>query len=180
MEKKSLWESKGHRSFLSDLEKGKFGEKVVISYLESRKNVNKVTDISNTKRGIDDDIDCEIEYADGHTKTIEIKTDLMAHKTGNIVFEEFSHKNPGCFARTKADYILYYVMETNEVYVLNPDGFRAFIKTVKEDAEMMKKLGVRAARMGEGAYGCIIPIKSIKNNTNICESVFEIKFAFAA
>lgn len=91
--KKTLWETKG-RSFLGDLILGKVGEKVIMSHLKGYRNVQDVVDISNTKRGIDDDIDMEIHYVDGHTTTVEVKTDTMAHRTGNISFEEYSHKNP--------------------------------------------------------------------------------------
>lgn len=175
----TLWESM-NRSFLSDLERGKFGEKVLFEYLQSRNNIKAVVDISNTEIGIKDDIDFEIEYKDGHKKTVEIKTDLMAHRTGNIVYEEFSHRNPGCFARTKADYILYYIMETNEVYVLNPDGFREFISQIKTDEVLRKELRVRPTKMGQGAYGYLVPIKSIINNKSVCESTFSIKLACSA
>ncbi len=165
--KKTLWESTS-RTFLKDLEFGKMGEKKVINKLTSYRNIKEVRDISNTKRGIEDDIDVELVYADGHVSTVEIKTDTMAHKTGNIAYEEFSHMNPGCFARTKANHIIYYLESTGEAYVLNPAKFRNFIQEIKNNKAKANKLNVRASRMGQGASGYLVPIKSIIN-TDIIE-----------
>lgn len=170
--KKTLWETTS-RNFLGDLEFGKIGEKRVIAKLKSYRNVVEINDISDSKRGIEDDIDLEVLYADGHKSTIEIKTDTMAHKTGNIAYEEFSHKNPGCFARTKADHIIYYLYHTGEAYVLNPDNFRVFIDEIKHDTEKAKALRVKASRMGEGASGYLVPIRSIIN-TNVVECTMRV------
>lgn len=166
--KKTLWETTG-RSFLGDLQFGKIGEQMIIAKLQSYKSVVEVRDISSTKRGIDDDIDLEVVYADGHTSTIEIKTDTMADRTGNIAYEEFSHKNPGCFARTKADHMIYFLINTGEAYVLSPENFRGFIKEMKDNKEKAEQLRVRASRMGQGASGYLVPIKSILG-TNVVEA----------
>lgn len=172
MRKKTLWENQ-NRNFNSDLANGKKGETKIFTHLQSYKNITEVRDISNSKRGIQDDIDFELVYTDGHTSTVEIKTDMLAHRTGNIAYEELSHKNPGCFARTKADHILYLINETNEVYVLNPDRFRAFIAVMKTDAEQAKQYKVRSTYMGEGAFGYLVPIKSLMN-TDVIECMFTI------
>ena len=172
--KKSLWETT-NRSFLGDLNFGKMGEERIARHLKSYSNVTEVRDISNSKRGIADDIDFEVVYVDGHISTLEVKTDSMAHRTGNIAYEEFSHKNPGCFARTKADHILYMLYETGEVYILNPDRFREYIAEMKVDAVKAKELGVRATRMGQGASGYLVPIKSIEET-----DIVECKFVIAA
>ncbi len=158
--KKTLWET-SNRTFLGDLEFGAIGEQRVIAKLKSYKGVSEVRDISKTQKGIKDDIDVEIVYSDGHTSTVEIKTDTMAHRTGNIAYEEFSHKNPGCFARTKAKHIVYLLYHTGKAYVLDINKFRAFIAEMKKNKEKASKLGVRFSRMGEGASGYLVPIKSI-------------------
>lgn len=85
--KKTLWEKKGGRTFHGDLDTGKYGEKVLAARMNSFPSVTAVRDISDSKRGIADDIDFEILYKDGHTSTVEIKTDLMAHKTGNLLMK---------------------------------------------------------------------------------------------
>lgn len=149
--KKTLWENTS-RTFSGDLEFGKIGERKVIKKLKSYRNVKEVRDISNTKRGIEDDIDIELLYADGHVSSVEIKTDTMAHKTGNIAYEELSHKNPGCFARTKADHLIYYLIHTGEAYVLNPEKFRNFITEMKCNIKKAKELNVRASRMGPRSF----------------------------
>lgn len=162
---KTLWETEG-RNFTSDLDYGKEGERRVAKHFARYRNVVEVRDISNSKRGIDDDIDFEILYTDGHTCTIEVKTDTRAHETGNFAYEEFSHNNPGCFARTKADHIIYLIAQSGEAYVLNPEKFRKFIAEMKANPAKAKLCRVRAAKMGEGASGYLVPIKSILATNN--------------
>lgn len=169
----TLWEKRGNRNFQKDLEFGKKGEGLMRKRILGFKNIVDVRDISNSRKGIDDDIDFELLYADGHTSTVEIKTDLMAHKTGNFAYEEYSHKNPGCFARTKADHILYFIYQTGEVYVLNPVKFRAFIAEMKQDKKKAASLRVRATGMGEGAFGYLVPIAVLKK-TDVFEAMFNI------
>ena len=129
---KTKWEGQ-NRSFKGDLRFGKLCEDVIRRFLMHYVDVDDVRDISNSNRGIKDDIDFEIVYRDGHTSTAELKSDMQAHKTGNIAYEELSHKNPGCFARTKADHIIYYLTETGVAYVLNPHKLRAFVAEMKAD-----------------------------------------------
>ena len=167
MRKRTAWETE-NRSFLSDLELGKKGEKRIISFLEKHKNVEKVVDISDTEIGKRDDIDLEVHYTDGHISTVEIKTDTKAHITGNIAYEERSHRNPGCFARTKADHIFYLLQKTGQAYVLNPNEFRKFIAEMKNDKESAKQFGIRPVSMGEGAFGYLVPIKNLVS-TNVVE-----------
>lgn len=93
--------------------------------------------------------------------TAEIKTDTMAHRTGNLAYEKFSHRNPGCFARTKADHIIYLLDHTGEAFVLDPKKFRAFIAEMEADQDKAKSLRVAWRKMGEGASGYLVPIKSI-------------------
>lgn len=157
---RTLWETQGRR-FVRDLDYGKEGEERIARHLRKYKSVVDVRDISNTRRGIDDDIDFEIVYADGHVSTAEIKTDTMAHRTGNLAYEKFSHRNPGCFARTKADHIIYLLDHTGEAFVLDPKKFRAFIAEMEADQDKAKSLRVAWRKMGEGASGYLVPIKSI-------------------
>ena len=112
-------------------------------------DVDDVRDISNSNRGIKDDIDFEIVYRDGHTSTAELKSDMQAHRTGNIAYEELSHKNPGCFARTKADHIIYYLTETGVAYVLNPHKLRAFVAEMKADESKSKS---KTGKDGRGRF----------------------------
>lgn len=165
--RKTLWETQ-NRSFSKDLSLGKIGEQIVINHLKSYRNIEDVRDISNSKRGIDEDVDLELVYKDGHISTLEIKTDTMAHRTGNIAYEELSHKNPGCFARTTADHILYFLIETGEAYVLNPQKFRNLISNIKRDFNLAQSMNIRATKMGQGASGYLVPISSIIN-TGIVE-----------
>lgn len=170
--KNTLWQASG-RNFLRDKNLGRLGEIRIKNHMSSYSNVTEVRDISSSRRGIDDDIDFEIVYTDGHISTLEVKTDLMAHMTGNMVYEELSNKNPGCFARTKADHIAYMLEATGETYILHPERFRALIAEVKENQEKAKELGIRATRMGQGAYGYLIPITSIIK-TDVVECMIKV------
>lgn len=64
----TLWEKRGGRNFCKDLKTGKDGEEIIRKRLLAFPSVIDVRDISNSKRGIDDDIDFEIVYKDGHTQ----------------------------------------------------------------------------------------------------------------
>lgn len=170
---RTKWEGQ-NRSFKGDLRFGKLCEEVIRRFLMHYVDVDDVRDISNSNRGIKDDIDFEIVYRDGHTSTAELKSDMQAHKTGNIAYEELSHKNPGCFARTKADHIIYYLTETGVAYVLNPHKLRAFVAEMKADDRKAASLRVRPAKMGEGAFGYLIPIRVLLNNTDIVEATMMV------
>ena len=157
---KTKWEGQ-NRSFKGDLRFGKLCEDIIRRFLLHYVDVDDVRDISNSNRGIKDDIDFEIVYSD-------------AHRTGNIAYEELSHKNPGCFARTKADHIIYYLTETGVAYVLNPHKLRAFVAEMKADERKAASLRVRPAKMGEGAFGYLIPIRVLLNNTDIVEATMMV------
>ena len=63
---KTKWEGQ-NRSFKGDLRFGKLCEDVIRRFLMHYVDVDDVRDISNSNRGIKDDIDFEIVYRDGHT-----------------------------------------------------------------------------------------------------------------
>ena len=151
---KTKWEGQ-NRSFKGDLRFGKLCEDVIRRFLMHYVDVDDVRDISNSNRGIKDDIDFEIVYRDGHTSTAELKS-------------------PGCFARTKADHIIYYLTETGVAYVLNPHKLRAFVAEMKADERKAASLRVRPAKMGEGAFGYLIPIRVLLNNTDIVEATMMV------
>ena len=159
---KTKWEGQ-NRNFKGDLRFGKLCEEVIRRFLMHYVDVDDVRDI-----------DFEIVYRDGHTSTAELKSDMQAHKTGNIAYEELSHKNPGCFARTKADHIIYYLTETGVAYVLNPHKLRAFVAEMKANERKAASLRVRPAKMGEGAFGYLIPIRVLLNNTDIVEATMMV------
>lgn len=171
-EKKTLWQA-SRRNFLRDRNIGHAGEVRIKNHMAHYRNVTEVRDISTSKRGIADDIDFEIVYDDGHVSTLEVKTDLMAHETGNLVYEELSNNNPGCFARTKADHIAYMLEATGETYILHPERFRSLIAEIKENKDKAAELGIRATRMGQGAYGYLIPIRSMLK-TDVVECTIKV------
>lgn len=115
-------------SFTDGLETGKIGERVVRSLLESSAKVKSIIDCSGDKYFQDKDIDFMAEMADGTVLKYEVKTDTMAHETGNIVWEETSCGNVGCLARCEADFIFYYLDGNGSLYWFKTDDMRRYIE----------------------------------------------------
>ena len=102
-------------NFVKDLKVGEIGEKVVREYLE--RLGYKVENVTNIKEYQNKDIDFIVKKEGFKTELpIEIKTDTLAHKTGNLAYEFYSNKyikSKGCFEKTQAKYIFYYLSKTN-------------------------------------------------------------------
>ena len=59
-------------------------------------------------------------------------------------------------------------------YVLNPHKLRAFVAEMKADERKAASLRVRPAKMGESAFGYLIPIRVLLNNTDIVEATMMV------
>ena len=61
----------------------------------------------------------------------EIKTDTQIGRTRNIFYEEMSHTNPGCMARTLSNYIVYagidFNKSINEAYLIKTLDLRRYV-----------------------------------------------------
>ena len=61
----------------------------------------------------------------------EIKTDTQIGRTRNIFYEEMSHTNPGCMARTLSNYIVYAGIDfnkpINEAYLIKTLDLRRYV-----------------------------------------------------
>ena len=61
----------------------------------------------------------------------EIKTDTQMGRTRNIFYEEMSHTNPGCMARTLSNYIVYagidFNKSINEAYLIKTLDLRRYV-----------------------------------------------------
>ena len=61
----------------------------------------------------------------------EIKTDTQIGRTRNILYEEMSHTNPGCMARTLSNYIVYagidFNKSINEAYLIKTLDLRRYV-----------------------------------------------------
>ena len=161
--KYSAW-AKENRSFKTDLEAGKNGENTIYKYLKNLPDTKDVEDISNTPRGIEDDIDFEV-MSETETYTVELKTDLKAGRTGNLPFEKYSHGNPGCLWRTKADYVIFYLPDKNQVLWIDIKAWQEYTAQKSESCMI---------NMGEGARGFLDRISTLKSKGII---LFEDKAA---
>lgn len=146
--------------FYSDIEIGTKGEDAIYDYLISHPSTFNVINVSDDEWFQQFDIDF-IQVATGENydiNKIEVKTDRIADKTGNIVYEVFSDRRfhtKGCFEKTHADYIFYYLINTKILYIFNTQELRQWVYEHRDK--------LRLANMGDYALGYIIPLNDLKD-----------------
>ena len=138
-------------SFAEDLSEGKLGEKIVRSVLESSGKFESVWDCSDDKYFQSKDIDLLGIAYDGHIAKYEVKTDRQAHETGNIVWEQTTSGNIGCFEKSESDFIMYYIEGNGRLYCFDTAKMRAFVKRKNQ----------RLIRMGDNAEGYLLNINEL-------------------
>ena len=95
---------KNTSKFEIDLKVGEIGEEIALDFFKNNKGIYKVEDVRDNEFWRDKDVDFIITTIEGIIFTIEVKSDTMAHRTGNIVYEHTSNKYKntlGCFRKTK-------------------------------------------------------------------------------
>lgn len=145
--------------FLKDLDTGKIGEDIVFNFLKTNKTTKNIVDVRFDKFFQSLDVDFIQETNNNEVRKIEVKTDTMAHKTGNLAYEHISNKyynTIGCFEKTKADYIFYYLTETKELYILHTDTLRSYISNNKNR--------LREVCMGDNAIGYLVKLNELIQN----------------
>ena len=84
----------------------------------------------------DIDLLCTLKTDSGErTISIEIKGDRKAHVTGNFFFETVSNEaleTEGCFLKSQADLLFYYLMETDRLYVFPMSKIRGWFLRTRE------------------------------------------------
>jgi hypothetical protein len=122
---------------------GVVGEKIVTDWIKKNKTFKSLTDVSKIKKYQDIDVDLKLELPNGAINLIEIKTDK--YNPINFVPEEWSD-NPktdefgdfiedgssgslGCFRKTKANFIYYYFLKTDELYIFRTSAFQEWFET---------------------------------------------------
>lgn len=144
-------------SFAEDLSFGREGEAIVRNLLESSGNFDAVWDCSVDKYFQERDIDLLGIASDGHIAKYEVKTDRMAHETGNLVFEVKTSGNVGCLAKTEADYVMYYVEGNDKVFCFNAEQMRRYLK----------RNNFKLYRMGDNAEGYLLNINQLLRDKQI-------------
>ena len=148
-------------NFKEDLTEGEKGEELVLQLLTKSPQNKTVIDVRKDIYFQDLDIDFLAEKHSGVVIKYEVKTDRLAHKTGNLVYEETTSGNIGCLAKSHADYILYYLSQSNELYGFWLIDMRNYIKETQPEL----------VEMGDNAEGYLLKIKDLTSK-DIIRKVF--------
>ena len=144
--------------FNSDVQVGNKGENIIYDYLMNHPSTDSLINVSNDSWFQQFDIDFIQIDGDGDVNKIEVKTDRMADKTGNMVYEIFSDRRThtkGCFEKTHADYIFYYLINTKVLYIFNTQELREWVYEHRNE--------LWQTYMGDFAIGYVIPLNDLKD-----------------
>ena len=136
---------------------GQNGENIIYNYLSNHSSTINLVDVSKDKWFQQFDIDF-IQITNNGINKIEVKTDRLADKTGNMVYEIYSDKRfytLGCFEKTEADYIFYYLINTNILYIFDTQELREWILEHQHNLKLVD--------MGDFALGYIIRLNDLKD-----------------
>lgn len=147
-----------------ELKIGLNGELIVWDKLMRFANVKAVVDVRDDKFFRDCDVDFLVEDVNRQFHWFEIKTDLFAHRSGNIAYEVYSsktYKTPGCFEKTKAEHIAYYVPGIQKTFLINVGLLRDYVHAINEPL----------IPMGDNALGHLIPIEELQKRRIIYKTL---------
>ena len=136
---------------------GQNGEYIIYNYLSNHSSTINLIDVSKDKWFQQFDIDFLQVTNDGINK-IEVKTDKIADRTGNMVYEVYSDKRfytLGCFEKTEADYIFYYLININILYIFDTQELREWVLEHQHNLKLVD--------MGDFALGYIIRLNDLKD-----------------
>ena len=143
--------------FHSDNEMGNKGENAIFNYLLNHSSTINLIDVSKDKWFQQFDIDF-LQVTNNGINKIEVKTDRLADKTGNMVYEIWSDRRiyaKGCFEKTEADYIFYYLINNRTLYVFNTKELREWV--------LKHTNNLKQTNMGDNAFGYVIRLNDLKD-----------------
>lgn len=153
--------------FQIDLERGKHGEDIILKNIpQIIVGIKEIIDVREEKLFQLLDVDFIFVTNKGKSILIEVKTDSLADKTGNIAYEYVSNKKfntIGCFEKTKSDLILYYLENTNEMHIIKTKDLQEHIRRNKN------KMCIRP--MGDSALGYLIKIETLIKENVILKTI---------
>ena len=120
--------------FNKSLSLGTIGEKIVLNWLYSIKDIDEIVDVRKDKKYQKIDVDF-LAYIGASIYKLEVKTD--SYPSGNIYYETISYvdKNnkdvPGCMEKTRADLLLYYFEKFDELFIIKMPKYRLWFKKAK-------------------------------------------------
>lgn len=110
-------------SFESDLKRGRKGEELFEKAIQS--DGEGVTNVT----GLEAYQGADIDYVDSCGWTWEVKTDYMAHRTGNLALESYtSTQGKSWLWTSKADIFVFAIPQTDEVYAIDAQLLRILCK----------------------------------------------------
>ena len=136
------------------LQAGKTGEEIIYWWLYNQGFY--IEDVRNEPGYQKEDVDFIIVES-GEQAKIEVKTDF--YTTGNIFVELESTlgKNRGCLLKTKSDYIFYFFIKGNKLFIIDTTEFQDYI--VENKDRFPKKI---VHNKGYDTLGITIPYKILK------------------
>lgn len=143
--------------FKESLHQGCLGELIVRDFLEKQPWCRNVIDLRYDKAFQDKDVDFMVENQTRQFTYIEVKTDFVAHKTNNLAYELSTSGNAGCFDKTEANMIAYYLPESKELYLIDAKALRNYVYQKRGDP----------IPMGDNATGFLIPFSELDSKNII-------------
>lgn len=151
--------------FMTDLKRGEAQEKRVWHWLKGQGDYT-LLEVSRheQQRGADGLVENNVT---GARHLVEIKSDFMAHDTGNAVVELLAvyHKGgsaPGWAEKMGADWLLYLVVESGELLFLEMHRLRAALPRWKDSCPPF----VKPFRGGE-MRGLLVPLYELRPSSNV-------------
>jgi len=147
-------------NFVSSVDVGAEGEKIIHVLLESLPSVKDVLYVGKDEAYQKRDIDFVVTTHDNDTLFYELKTEPKAAYTNNLFFETVSNQGygtPGCFMYSEAHYWMSYVPQTGDLYVFPLEKCREFVLSIKDNYTLKK--------INNGVYysaGYAIPISVVR------------------
>lgn len=146
--------------FSESLKEGEAGEHAVWNLFNNLAGVRSVVDVRKDKRFQENDIDFLVEDYKRQWTPIEVKTDFKSQDTGNIIYEVSTSGNLGCFEKTKAKYIAYYIPAAQVVHMIDMVKMRTYLQKARPEER----------NMGDNATGFLLPIEDLKREKVIYQT----------
>lgn len=153
------------KEFSESIRYGEFGEHAIWNLLNKMKRTRSVVDVRKDKNFQEQDIDFLVEDLDRQFTPVEVKTDYKAQETGNLVYELSTSGNIGCFEKTQARYIIYYLPRIETAYFVEVSKLREFVKTTKP----------KVVKMGDYSQGYLLSIKDLADRKVIVDTFSDVK-----
>ena len=152
---------RGEMSFEESLKHGGFGEHAIWNMFSKMKTVRSVVDVRDDKVFQEKDVDFLVENMDRQFIWVEVKTDFVGHKSGNIVYELTTSGHTGCFEKTQAKYIVYYFPHAETAHLIDVKKLRNYIYEAQPNL----------IKMGDNAEGFLLPITDLQKQKVIVRTM---------